>query len=163
MNLRDLAANAARTSAGVWQGVANAIDTAPAASAATAEPVRPEARAPDGRAEAMVASGDAMLVPIDSWTRIVDQLANLHQAGQELAEARERAAKAETEAAFLRQQLADSRKGRRRTGESDRSAASEPPDVDLSDPDVSIKPAAHRRAAGYADRTARKALLWIGR
>jgi hypothetical protein len=37
------------------------------------------------------------------------QLGNLHQAGQELAEARERAARAETEATFLRERLAELR------------------------------------------------------
>jgi hypothetical protein len=37
------------------------------------------------------------------------QLGNLHQAGQQLAEARERAARAETEAAFLRERLAEYR------------------------------------------------------
>ncbi len=54
-----------------------------------------------------------MLVPIDTWTRVLDQLGNLHQAGQDLAEARERAAKAETEAAFLREQLTAERSKRR--------------------------------------------------
>jgi len=34
------------------------------------------------------------------------QLGNLHEAGQQLAEARERAAKAETEVTFLRERLA---------------------------------------------------------
>ncbi|MDA8391408.1 MAG: hypothetical protein M0Z87_01140 [Actinomycetota bacterium] len=48
-----------------------------------------------------------VLVPVDSWGRLIDQLGNLHQAGQDLAEARERAAKAETEAAFLRERLRD--------------------------------------------------------
>jgi hypothetical protein len=37
------------------------------------------------------------------------QLGNLHKAGQELAEARERAARAETEATFLRERLAELR------------------------------------------------------
>lgn len=37
------------------------------------------------------------------------QLGNLHEAGRELAEARERAAKAETEVDFLRERLADLR------------------------------------------------------
>lgn len=40
---------------------------------------------------------------------MLDQLGNLHEAGRELAEARERAARAETEAAFLRERLADLR------------------------------------------------------
>ena len=50
-----------------------------------------------------------VLVPIDAWDRMLAQLGNLHEAGQQLADARERAAKAETEATFLRQQLVDMR------------------------------------------------------
>lgn len=50
-----------------------------------------------------------VLVPIDAWDRMLTQLGNLHEAGQQLADARERAAKAETEAKFLRQQLSDMR------------------------------------------------------
>ena len=50
-----------------------------------------------------------MLVPIDAWDKMLLQLGNLHQAGQLLAEARERAARAETEAAFLRERLAEMR------------------------------------------------------
>ena len=50
-----------------------------------------------------------MLVPIDAWDKMLLQLGNLHQAGQQLAEARERAARAETEAAFLRERLAEYR------------------------------------------------------
>jgi hypothetical protein len=50
-----------------------------------------------------------MLVPIDAWDKMLIQLGNLHQAGQQLAEARERAARAETEAAFLRERLSELR------------------------------------------------------
>lgn len=50
-----------------------------------------------------------MLVPIDAWNKMINQLGNLHDAGQQLAEARERAAKAETEALFLRERLAELR------------------------------------------------------
>jgi len=50
-----------------------------------------------------------MLVPIDAWDKMLLQLGNLHQAGQQLAEARERAARAETEAAFLRERLTEVR------------------------------------------------------
>ncbi|NNF64599.1 MAG: hypothetical protein HKN07_10110 [Acidimicrobiia bacterium] len=52
-----------------------------------------------------------VLVPIAAWDRMLAQLGNLHEAGQQLADARERAAKAETEARFLRQQLSDMRQG----------------------------------------------------
>lgn len=50
-----------------------------------------------------------MIVPIDAWNKMLNQLGNLHEAGQQLAEARERAAKAETEATFLRERLAELR------------------------------------------------------
>ena len=48
-------------------------------------------------------------MPVDEWSRILSQLGNLHEAGQQLAEARERAAKAETESTFLRERLRDVR------------------------------------------------------
>ncbi len=50
-----------------------------------------------------------MIVPIDAWNKMLNQLGNLHEAGQQLAEARERAAKAETEAMFLRKRLTELR------------------------------------------------------
>jgi hypothetical protein len=50
-----------------------------------------------------------MLIPLDAWERMLIQLGNLHEAGQQLADARERAAKAETEAGFLRERLAEFR------------------------------------------------------
>ncbi|MEX2322499.1 MAG: helix-turn-helix domain-containing protein [Acidimicrobiia bacterium] len=53
--------------------------------------------------------GTGMLVPRDAWDRLMDQLGNLHDAGVQLAEARERAARAETEAAFLRERLTELR------------------------------------------------------
>jgi dsDNA-binding SOS-regulon protein len=51
-----------------------------------------------------------LLVPLDAWQRMLDQLGNLHEAGQQLAEASARAAKAETEAEFLRERVADLRR-----------------------------------------------------
>jgi hypothetical protein len=50
-----------------------------------------------------------MLVPIDEWRRLLNQLGNLHEAGQQLADARERAAKAETEAQFLKERVRELR------------------------------------------------------
>ena len=50
-----------------------------------------------------------MLVPIDEWRRLLNQLGNLHEAGQQLADARERAAKAETEAVFLKERIKELR------------------------------------------------------
>ncbi len=52
---------------------------------------------------------DAVLVPVDEWGRILRQLGNLHDAGQQMAEARERAARAETESEFLKERLKDLR------------------------------------------------------
>lgn len=56
--------------------------------------------------------GSAMLVPRDAWDRLLAQLGHLHEAGQQLAEARERAAKAETETVFLRERLSEMRRER---------------------------------------------------
>ena len=53
-----------------------------------------------------------MIVPIDAWNKMLNQLGNLHEAGQQLAEARERAVKAETEARFLRDRLSELRSDR---------------------------------------------------
>lgn len=64
------------------------------------------------RAPGPTADGSTMLVPRDAWDRLLAQLGNLHEAGQQLAEARERAAKAETEATFLRDRLAEMRQER---------------------------------------------------
>ena len=60
----------------------------------------PSTAAPDG----------TMIVPIQAWDKMLMQLGNLHEAGQQLAEARERAAKAETEASFLRERLGELRR-----------------------------------------------------
>lgn len=71
-----------------------------------------------GTRPALQASGDlpeaggAMLVPRAAWDRLMDQLGNLHESGQQLAEARERAARYETEAKFLRERLAELRRER---------------------------------------------------
>ena len=54
-----------------------------------------------------VAPPGTMLVPIDAWDKMLIQLGNLHQAGEQLADARERAAKAETEAKFLKERLTE--------------------------------------------------------
>ena len=56
-----------------------------------------------------------MIVPIEAWDKMLIQLGNLHEAGQQLAEARERAARAETEATFLRERLAEIRAAREGT------------------------------------------------
>jgi len=61
-----------------------------------------------GPAEPDVSPG-TMLVPIDAWDKMLLQLGNLHEAGQQLAEARERAGKAETESLFLKERLTELR------------------------------------------------------
>ena len=64
----------------------------------SSQPVPRPAKRPEG-----------VLVPLDQWTSLLNQLGNLHQAGQQLAEARERAAKAETEAKFFSERLKEMR------------------------------------------------------
>ena len=72
----------------------------PAPPPTSAAPSGPAREAPEG----------SVLVPVDAWNRMINQLGNLHEAGQQLAEARERAARAETEAVFLRERLAELRR-----------------------------------------------------
>lgn len=72
-----------------------------------------------------------VLVPLDSWQQLLRQLGNLHEAGRDLAEARERAARAETEAVFLRERLAELR---------DRLAAAETPAAPPATPRPSAAP-----------------------
>jgi len=55
------------------------------------------------------AAGDMLPIPRSALERMFEQLGNLHAGGQELAEARERAARAETEATFLRERIAELR------------------------------------------------------
>lgn len=76
-------------------------------------------------AEQTVPEG-SMIIPLDAWNRMLNQLGNLHEAGQQLAEARERAAKAETEARFLKERLADLREELKET----RAASADPDEPD---------------------------------
>jgi hypothetical protein len=62
-----------------------------------------------GESQSQEKASSGVLVPLDQWTRVLNQLGNLHEAGQQIADARERAAKAETEAAFLRERLKELR------------------------------------------------------
>ena len=109
MALRDLAGGAARLNAGFWREVAQVVDPTPQRREHAPEPPSETPSPEASQAAAASATDEGMLVPIDTWTRVLEQLGNLHQAGQDLAEARERAARAETEAAFLREQLAAAR------------------------------------------------------
>ena len=54
-------------------------------------------------------SEESLIVPLDAWNTVLNQLGNLHEASQLMAEARERAAKAEVEAEFLREKLKNTR------------------------------------------------------
>lgn len=129
MGLREVAGEMARNTSGVWKGVADALDPDGRSSRrrppptgtgnAPATPAEPTidlaARPPTAAASADQASFDAAhaIVPIDTWTRILEQVGNVHEAGQQLADARERAARAETENRFLKEQLAELKSQRR--------------------------------------------------
>jgi hypothetical protein len=109
------------------------LETEPGASKArpgTAVPDpdrgRPAAASGQDAAEAALAEG-TMLVPLDAWNRMLNQLGNLHEAGQQLAAATERAARAETEATFLRERLAELREELARTSQ-------DPPDPGPAQP-----------------------------
>tara|TARA_Y100000389_G_scaffold43513_1_gene38162 strand:+ start:3175 stop:3519 length:345 start_codon:yes stop_codon:yes gene_type:complete len=52
---------------------------------------------------------DNLIVPLEAWQTVLNQLGNLHEANQLMAEARERAAKSEAEAEFLREKLKNTR------------------------------------------------------
>lgn len=78
---------------------------------------------------------DSVLVPVDQWNRLLGQLGNIHEAGQQLAEARERMARAETENEFLKERIRDMR---RRLGETDDSAV--PPPKAAARPSVENAP-----------------------
>ena len=55
--------------------------------------------------EEAVSSNENMIIPISAWEAVVNQLGNIHEASQNMAEARERAAKAEAENNFLREKI----------------------------------------------------------
>lgn len=82
---------------------------------------------------------ETMIVPVDAWNKMLNQLGNLHEAGQQLAEARERAAKAETEASFLRERLAEMRE----TSDSS-------PSSDIPPPQGEVPSTARRRGSSGA-------------
>lgn len=91
----------ARNTAGLWKAVAEVVDPKP-----PKPPSTPVADPGESSAEATIdIDAGQMLVPIDAWTRILEQVGHVHEAGQQVAEARERAARAETENEFLKEQL----------------------------------------------------------
>jgi hypothetical protein len=105
-----------------------AAGKAPQGEAVRPDPIDREESPPPG-------PGDAVLVPLDQWTKVMNQLGNLHEAGQQIAEARERAARAETEVVFLRERLkemraeieVERRRGSDGTGPSVPAPGSQPP------------------------------------
>src|SRR6056300_1088698 len=54
-------------------------------------------------------SENNLIVPLEAWQTVLNQLGNLHEANQLMAEERERAAKSEAEAEFLREKLKNTR------------------------------------------------------
>ncbi|MDX1691934.1 MAG: hypothetical protein R3290_13025 [Acidimicrobiia bacterium] len=92
---------------GRWMADAPSVAAAAASRAETPPVERASGPAPERTGP--TDDGSAMLVPRDAWDRLIDQLGNLHEAGLMLAEARERAVKAETEVAFLRERLGELR------------------------------------------------------
>ena len=72
-------------------------------------PAAHQAAPPPAPAPAPPVASDSVLVPIDQWNRLLGQLGNIHEAGQQLAEARERMGRAETENVFLKERIRDLR------------------------------------------------------
>lgn len=123
---------------------------------ATDAAARPEAE-PDSGA----APEGTMIVPVAAWDKMLMQLGNLHEAGQQLAEARERAAKAETEATFLRERLGEIRRELAARGASDEEATRvtsvDEPDGSAPEPGATDDPADEERAAAPPAQTEK---LW---
>lgn len=80
-----------------------------AAASKSASKSKPRHRSPSRPAAEPDIPPGTTLVPLDAWNKMMLQLGNLHEAGQQLAEASARAAKAETEATFLKERLAELR------------------------------------------------------
>ena len=76
-------------------GTQSAAKPAPRHSAGPTPVDHPRTRLPLRRS--LPGRSDSVLVPIDQWNRLLGQLGNIHEAGQQLAEARERMGRAETE------------------------------------------------------------------
>ena len=85
-----------------------------------------------GAVESGVPPAGTLLVPLDAWQRMLDQLGNLHEAGQQLAEVSARAAKAETEAEFLRERVSDLRGQLAAAGSVETPAAEPTPDTEAT-------------------------------
>jgi len=68
-----------------------------------------QTREDDHSEELQASDENNLIVPLEAWQTVLNQLGNLHEANQLMAEARERAAKAEAEAEFLREKLKNTR------------------------------------------------------
>ena len=167
MGLRGIAGEMARGTAGLWKGVADMVDPVERAGPARPSNTRADAASDDTIVAdpvdpAASADGDGveelpgrMVVPIDTWSRILEQVGHVHEAGQQLAEARERAARAETENRFLRDQLAELKKGRPRR----RPAA--PAVGDATGDDAAPLVSEPTTASSRLDRVRRRASGWL--
>jgi len=144
----------ARNTAVIWKAVAEVVDPKPMPKAAP-EPVveTAENESEVGEATIDIEAGQ-MLVPIDAWTRILEQVGHVHEAGQQVAEARERAARAETENGFLKEQLRDLKAQR-----VPRRPAAPAEDVEPSEPVAAAEmPSRHDRVRRARETASR----WIG-
>ena len=83
--------------------------TQSAAKAGPRHSAGPSPAAAPASAPVVPTAPDSVLVPIDQWNRLLGQLGNIHEAGQQLAEARERMGRAETENDFLKERIRDLR------------------------------------------------------
>ncbi len=144
--------DAVKDERGRWMADPASVAAESAQRAATPPVTRAEGPAP--AATGPTEDGTAMLVPRDAWDRLIDQLGNLHEAGLMLAEARERAAKAETEAAFLRDRLSDMRSERDQLRESAATAVP-PPAADAAPAPAPRPHPLAERARRWARRLAR--------
>lgn len=106
--------------------------------------IPPEPDAVTSPATAANVPPGSMIIPVDAWNKMLNQLGNLHEAGQQLAEARERAAKAETEAKFLRERLAELRRQRE-----SQPATPQPEGASSATSETPSSPQAHERVWRY--------------
>ncbi len=147
---------------GATEGLHDAIVLAPpAADATTTEALEtePGEDTPAPADTASEAPPGTMIVPIAAWDKMLMQLGNLHEAGQQLAEARERAGKAETEASFLRERLAEMRSEREASRASVSGMVVPPPPPAPDEPEPSEKRESPETGPGF-EPARRPEKLW---
>lgn len=172
MGLRTLAGDMARNTSGLWRGIADAvdpdgrpsdrvdhIDLTDSASAAPPADMAPADPTPLNT-EAFQEQGGQMIVPLDTWTRILEQVGNVHEAGQQLADARERAARAETENHFLHEQLTELKSQRRPARRTTPRPAKPSARADASSAST-VAPAAPTLPETVLTRARRRASTWL--